>query len=349
MKIAFTSCMSVNAYPDHQPVWSQIESQKPDVLVLLGDSVYNDCPPYHDKNGNPHPSNTGTSEYPGYLPDDFCLHLHDLYKRQLAIPEFRSLLAAVPTYAIWDDHDFLWNDAGAGFSRNNSHIDKAYYSSTLFNCWREALAKKGAGFPSTHDDPSIQGQYANLVHLNYDDFMPGYKNQLLAPNLVLHLTDGRSWRKGSSILGKNQRQLLGNAIENTPAAIHIIASGSTFTGKHTQGWAGYSDDYDWLLKLAANYKILMFSGDIHKNRIESPINTNTTNKFFEIVSSGAAVDFLTIRKDGRSSPKNSFNYSEHFGILEFKNDAIEVSLYDHMDPKLTQKKSILNSFTGFKP
>ena len=41
MKIAFASCMCTRVFSD-QPVWEQVAAQKPDRLVLLGDSVYLD-------------------------------------------------------------------------------------------------------------------------------------------------------------------------------------------------------------------------------------------------------------------------------------------------------------------
>ena len=94
-KLAFTSCASATAYPHSQPVWAQIAAESPDALVLLGDSIYIDVP--------------------GQVPlgdHEFAVHVHQLYQRQLAIPEFRALVARVGlrSFAIWDDHDFLWND-----------------------------------------------------------------------------------------------------------------------------------------------------------------------------------------------------------------------------------------------
>jgi hypothetical protein len=43
LKIAFASCATAQYFPS-QPVWTHITAQSPDVLVLLGDSVYFDVP-----------------------------------------------------------------------------------------------------------------------------------------------------------------------------------------------------------------------------------------------------------------------------------------------------------------
>lgn len=334
MKIAFTSCMSATAYP-RQPVWEQILAQTPYALVLLGDSIYNDCP---------HPLVNGDFIHPkdpAFKDDAFCKHVHGLYTQQLAVPEFKALIGKLSIYTIWDDHDFLWNDADASDSQTVLNRGKAYYSSQLFQCWREALKIGGQSFPKSHGVARIQKDYANLINEDYNAFMPGYSTiEITKKKIILHLTDGRSWRKGG-ILGTGQRSMLGTGqrlamedmFKDNPNALHLIASGSTFGGRGNQGWAGYPLDYEWLFKLSSQYKILMLSGDIHQNRFSAPIGYNGSTggmKLFEATSSGAAIDFIHVHDNGQSSTKDKFNYSEHFGILDLKtNGDIDVSLYDH--------------------
>ncbi len=339
MKIAFTSCMSATAYPK-QPVWNQILAHAPNFLILLGDSVYNDCPPMPSQNGGLHPSNDNYSD------DDFCSHLHGLYQKQLAVPEFKKIIKQIPTYAIWDDHDFLWNDAGANLAKSPLHRGKAFYSSQLLKCWQSALISGGANFPKAHNDPNIQGKYANLVNEDYNDFMPGYRKVDISTGIKLHLTDVRSWRKDGNIIGKGQRDQIEAAIRADKTAIHLIASGSTFGGRGSQGWAGYPLDYEWLLGLSSQFKILMLSGDIHQNRFSEPIGVDGGMKLFEATSSGAAIDFIHVHEDGQSSSKDRFNYSEHFGILEFKpNGNIDVIFYDH---GASPTKTISSTFKSYK-
>lgn len=328
MKIAFTSCMSATAYPN-QPVWKTIQDQNPDILVLLGDSIYNDCP---------HISIGGDMVHPKDLTDNtFCDHMHDLYKQQLAVPQFKKLINTVPTYAIWDDHDFLWNDADASDSQNILNRGKAYYSSQLFQCWREALKIGGLSFPKTTNVTRIQKNYANLINEDYNLYMPGYqaikfdKNTIdsLKVDIILHLTDGRSWRKDNSLLGTGQRKAIEASMLNNPTAVHLIASGSTFGSSGKQGWAGYSFDHNWLMNLSNNYNILILSGDIHKNTFNYFANPNQTKNIFDATSSGAAIDFIRIHNSGQSSTTDKFNYSEHFGLLEFNTKGIQIKFFDH--------------------
>ena len=81
MKIAFTSCMAFTVFAQ-QPVWDQIAAQRPDRLLLLGDSVYIDFGPY--------PTNI---THPKQLaPVDFLQHVLARWRTQLDQPQFRALV-----------------------------------------------------------------------------------------------------------------------------------------------------------------------------------------------------------------------------------------------------------------
>src|SRR5690242_4260531 len=99
MRIAFASCM-FNRIVERQPVWDWIAAKAPDHLVLLGDSLYLDL-----QIGGRHPQDM--------LPMEFAEHLYTLYGELMAQREFAPLVSALRgrVHAIWDDHDFLWNDA----------------------------------------------------------------------------------------------------------------------------------------------------------------------------------------------------------------------------------------------
>ena len=189
MKIAFTSCMSATAYPSSQKVWSHIAAQQPDAMVLLGDSIYNDVWPLPDDLGHTHPSEDQ------YQDHAFAVHMHRRYQKQLAIPDFAQLIHNVPTYAIWDDHDFLWNDAGMREALHPSHRGAALYSANLMRCWRAALLGHKA-FPSsvnTPGDPRVQATYPPPAdNTGFASLMPGYSVVKLGPQVWLHLSDGRS-------------------------------------------------------------------------------------------------------------------------------------------------------------
>ena len=85
-RIAITSCCRGHSF-DEQPVWADIEEEKPDLLLLLGDQIY-----------------MNNHEWRHWELDKY-------YQMQLAEPHFAWLIEKVPFLATWDDHDFGPNDA----------------------------------------------------------------------------------------------------------------------------------------------------------------------------------------------------------------------------------------------
>lgn len=99
MKIAFASCAKIQDLA-LQPAWDDIRVQRPDVLLLLGDTVYLDRNDHHD-------------------PAQLAADLRQLYQRQFAQPQFAALRADLlqrggQLVAIYDDHDFLGDNRCGG-------------------------------------------------------------------------------------------------------------------------------------------------------------------------------------------------------------------------------------------
>lgn len=104
MRIAVTSCFSAALFKK-QPVWKGIAAARPDVLLLLGDSIYLDCSGGQAPDGSPLDAD-GVQSLSAH---DFARHAHGLYRKQLQHADFKALIATpgLKTYAIRDDHDFL--------------------------------------------------------------------------------------------------------------------------------------------------------------------------------------------------------------------------------------------------
>lgn len=342
LKIAFTSCMSTASYPTHQKVWDTIAAQQPDVLVLLGDSVYIDCPPKPDSAGLPHPSDVG------YLNRDFGEHLYSLYQRQLEIPEFSNLIkrSDLQTFAIWDDHDFLFNDACESEAHSNAHTGQAVISANLFKLWRQALSGHGVGFATGLDDGRIFANSAppyNASH--YDTWMPGYQCVPLRSDasVLLHLTDGRSWRRhglfqSHRLLNPDQKKQIEKALDDAPDALHLLASGSTFNGVgfKLETWTDFPEDAYWLLQLANRYKIVMLSGDIHQTAFPQPVyGQGATQPLYEVTASGAAVNFNPFIRGNRDPGPVIGNFTQKFGLLTIadgQSTSIQVQLFEDGQP-----------------
>ncbi len=299
MKLAFTSCMSYTVFAQ-QPVWDQIAAQHPDRLVLLGDSVYIDAMPFPN---NIHPKRLETN--------DFLLHLLGRWRVQLDQPQFRALVKAVPTDAIWDDHDFLWNEH---FEENA--ITKVIYKDNiritraLFNAFCRTLEARLApgSFPDAYNDAVINQS---------DEPPPGYKFRDLEPGLKLHLTDGRSWRLKRDMLGAAQRGQIEANMAAAPGAVHLLASGSVVRNDDDSRWEQF-DDYVWLQALARQYKILVLSGDIHANRFQAT-DLGNGRWLFDATSSGAAIKRLV----------DAGSKCENYGLLTTDPTSLRLDFFSH--------------------
>ncbi|MFG6430006.1 alkaline phosphatase D family protein [Pelomonas parva] len=268
MRIAHTSCFSATVFRE-QPVWRHILAARPDRLVLTGDAIYIDelTSPLHPKQ---------LSEY------EFVELVAEKYRRQLGQPDFAALIAQVPTVAIWDDHDFLWNE-----SYEEKAITRKVYagliraSRALFNAFCAHLEGR-APFPASNSDARFwqAGEPA-----------PGYRQVVLDPPgqapLRLHLTDGRSWRLRRALLGEAQRRQIQEAIEGAPPdTVHLLASGSVLEAHKGDCWANF-EDLAWLKSLAAVHRIACLSGDIHNVDFQA-IDTGPW-RLFDFTASGAAI------------------------------------------------------------
>jgi len=276
MKLAFTSCFSAQSFKK-QPVWEQIGEAAPDELLLLGDAAY------YDADG----SDMGSVKAMGA--NDFAGHAYGRLRDQLDQPQFANLVsrATLRTHAIWDDHDFLWNGAcGAQIEGQPSFRHLIPPTRAAFQAFRDALKNRlPASFPP--HPPSWRPDVKE----------PGYSTVNLGNKTLLHLTDGRSYKSRlgkDALLGAAQMQSLEDSLRAAhPDTVHLVASGLVFEARHGENWMDCASEHKKLLALAAEFRILMLSGDIHENRIAPPYAKPGAAPggrcMFEITSSGAAL------------------------------------------------------------
>jgi alkaline phosphatase D len=313
MKIAFTSCCD----PWNDPIqfaWTHLAAQNPEVLVLLGDNMYMD----YGLGSNP----LRNSE-PRKLPiDEFSNHMHKNYKLQWSVQNFNEAITQVPTtYAIWDDHDFAWNNArgiGTDFSKKFVPTNHRILSRSLFQQYRDQLATK----------TDLNSYPANPYPTGYGATdLGGISNSVtLFDSVRLHLLDGRSFRPSfdleQSFLGDIQRTALEMEFNTYPDAIHILASGTTLLND----WNYYSD-FEWLQQQSTDRKIIVLSGDIHEPKIKKHF------RVFEFTASAMAQPASITGIVGKQS--------NVFGMLEINQNDIKVDIFqlNHKTNELTIKKS----------
>lgn len=296
MKIAFTSCFHpFKGKP--QPVWDRINGESPQTLLLLGDAVYLDV--------------NGLMDLHSMSESDFMQYGLNLYRAQLAQPQFKAVIENpnITTYAIWDDHDFLGNGSnGADLNAIPAMKPKVAITSALFNAFRGVVKARNANqFPSDINDPSL----STATTIGYQAItLPGTQCRL-------HLTDGRSFRQNigaNNMLGTAQRAAIAVDMKTHSEKIHLIASGVTF-GQGGDRWQKYPTDAKWLLELAAKYKCLMLSGDIHENDFQTYATTGFP--LHDATASGAAIRKLV--GIGRRL--------ENYGTLEVDTEHLTLSFH----------------------
>lgn len=313
MRLAFASCMCTRVF-ENQPVWDQIAALNPDYLVLLGDSIYIDINVKVDPRD------------PAEMDENiFGQHVFSLYSELIHQPQFSNLVKQMPAgrvFSIWDDHDFLWNDMYGATARGNPiQSEKVRITTAFQKAFRSALAQGLAAnsFPNRYDDPIF-----------WDLAEPPLATPSieLGDDVMLHLCDVRSFRTSKNfgakdertILGSVQRQKVAAAVTAAQNAVHLIASGSTLTD-----WSKYPQDLQWLLQLAKVNRLMVLSGDIHKNNCD--IFKTDGFPLHELTSSGAAVRSLVVL----GKKQQNFGYIDidaskidarffHFGVQQTELD-----------------------------
>lgn len=303
MRLAFVSCFHARLYR-HKPmwaVWDEIAALQPDVLVLLGDSIYLDVSSGHHMDS-----------LQAALPNEFAIHAHKLYKELLAAPKFKELVSrpSLRVHAIWDDHDFLWNDAcGADVYQNKALRPTVHASRAQFAAFRAALAANLA--PGSFPAQPVPWEPAPPP--------PGYSCVPLAHNTLLHLTDGRSFKKGGgkrAVMGMAQIDSIEQAMQAAPAgAVHLVTTGVVFESRKGESWLDCKPEFERMQALGRQHNILVLSGDIHDNNLAA-IDLGNGRFMYEATSSGAA---LKTRVVIGSELRN-------FGMLDIGDDTVHVRI-----------------------
>jgi len=319
MRIAFTSCLSA-VIRKKQPTWACIQSLSPKHLVLLGDCIYTDAPVISET----HPEAMRQSDEP------FTSLMFDLYRRQVTQIDFARLIKSLGpghAWSIWDDHDFLWNDAcGAFESKNPYHKGKIPISTSFHEAFRQALA---SGDPPNNFPAALGTAPSPAKH---PLATPSIQ---LEPGLWLHLSDGRTFRTKTrlvadhkrTLLGAAQRKAIGQVIADHPNDVHLFASGSTLSDYKKS----YPVDWAWLCDLASRSRVLVLSGDVHRN--QTSWHPTQGLPLHEATSSGAAIRSAV----SLGTPLN------HYGILDIDTQHVTARFFDgqteQTDLKLTINRS----------
>lgn len=303
IRIAFGSCARVQLYPE-QPVFEAIAAMEPDLFLWLGDNIYADSD-----------SETAFSA---------------MYTRQRNVSALVPLLRSVPQLAIWDDHDFGYNDSDR---RNGAKA----MTRRLFDRW---WANPSSGLPDT---PGIF-----FCH----SFGP----------VDIFMLDGRYHRDPpddpdsptKTMLGAGQKAWLKRELKASKAAFKILASGTGWSRAEQGGdsWAAYLHERDEILDFIRDEKVagcFGISGDVHQGEVNCvPWSDKGGYDFYDLVSSGLA-QYLSpkfIDQHPEVRLRQPWVRSANFGLLEFHFDPeprVELSVRDVIGASASGKPVVLTA------
>jgi alkaline phosphatase D len=253
--------------------WREKFIKVPEFSFLTGSCTYINQPEY-DRLGKPYGNDSSIFESMAKEKSDFMLWLGDNWytrevdyysewglharpARERAMPIFSNFLKAMPHYAIWDDHDYGWNDA-----------DKSY---PLKETSREVF-KKFWSNPSYGENN--QGIYTKFTWNDVDVF-------LLDDRWFRSNDDTRDSINGKvnldkKMFGNKQMEWLKNALlqsnNNANITFRIIATGSQVLNPMSpyDCFRHYSAEYHELMDFIKENEInglVFLTGDRHHSEV----------------------------------------------------------------------------------
>ena len=308
MKIIFTSCTRYEAFKK-QPEWKLISDQDPDYLFLLGDNIYMDYGwPFfsHEPNGSP-------KDYPT---EKFKRIMKNKYENQFTlVPEFKDLVEKMRRkngfFAIWDDHDFAWNNAkGISVPQEKKDISRELFHQYL-NC-------------ST-----------NLPHTYYHVDTP-----LARVIFIDNRTDCEKEGPTNKLLSNEQFEFIEDKLQH-PLKYTILCGGLTLT-EGSENWYKYPSQLKRLCeRVSKTENVIFLCGDVHKNKFLMPKRINELNIAtpIQIISSGMQVNYAGFRIP--------FDDLHNWCMLEFEETNVKLSFYNKFGRQKNRSETatrFLNSY-----
>jgi alkaline phosphatase D len=286
---------------DYQ-IFQSVAQSKPNFMLWLGDNVYFREPDLSSKSGMQH-----------------------RYTHSRNIPELKKLLANVPQYAIWDDHDYGPNDSDRSF------VNKELSKETFDLFW--------ANPPQNH--PQLNGITTQFNKSDCDFFLLDNRYNK-APNNRL---DG-----DRTILGRPQLEWLKEALLSSDATFKFVAMGGQFlnTAAVFENYSanGYEAerqeliDFIWLHQIK---NVVFLTGDRHHSEL-SQLSAPGKPTIYDLTVSPltssvheSANEANTLRVAGSHIAQRNFGLIKVSGPL--KSRALEISIYSS-DTKLLWQQNI---------
>ncbi len=319
--------------------WREKFIKVPEFSFLTGSCNYINQPEY-DRLGNPYGNDSSIFEAMAKEKSDFMLWLGDNWytrevdyysewglharpARERAMPIFSNFLKAMPHYAIWDDHDFGWNDADKSFplKETSREVFKKFWSNPSYGENNQGIYTK-----FTWNDVD--------VFLLDDRWFRSNDNTMDSMNGKVNID--------KKMFGTKQMEWLKNALlqsnNNSNITFRIIATGSQVLNPVSP--------YDCFRNFSAEYKEMMdfiqenninglvfLTGDRHHSEIIK-IDRAGTYPLYDITASPLTSGSHKFGKEEKNNPyrvvglEDMQNYSKVSFTGDRKNRMMKVEFFN---------------------
>lgn len=310
-------------------ILQSVVDKKPDGFVFLGDNIYGDT-------------------------QDMTV-LKRKYQMLADNPNFQALKAAAPLYAIWDDHDFGGNDAGAEYPQ------KAASKQIMLDFWQEPENSTRRTQKDGIYTSYMLGSDAKRIHLILPDLRYNRAPIKAVDSFVQKakraLNNQGPYvphdKPGVSMLGENQWQWLEQQLQ-VPAEIIVIGSSlqvlADFTG--WESWANYPNDRERLFALIKKHRVngvMLISGDTHWGEV-SYYEQELDYPIWEVTSSGLSQEWKDIspNKHRIGQATGGINFGQLQVDFSLDDPLIQFGLYDGQGKTVTMHKFHLSSLSPYQ-
>lgn len=318
-RIGFGSCMDQDK---PAPAMSALAALAPDLTVLMGDNVYGDA-------------DRGDVTLP---------ELRQAYAHLANNADFQTLNATSPIVAVWDDHDYGMNDAGASFT------PKPLAEEIFFNFWRvpeddARRARPGIYFSQIFGEP---GRDVHLIVLDTRYFRSDMKRENGRSGPYVQMDD-----REATILGDAQWSWL-EAQLSKPAALTVVVSSIQILaqGHRFESWDRFPLERQRLLDLIdekVSGDVVFVSGDRHRAGIYQWDRTNG-DRVFELTASSFNLPVTMWGGEEEPGPNRvgATYLEENFGLIDIDWDArrLAVSIRDVNGDTVHSATADLNAMVG---
>lgn len=292
-KIVFGSCHDQDK---PCPAWDAILKERPELLILLGDTIYADL----DK------SKKITPEL-----------IREKYAQLNAMPNFAELRKTVPMLAVWDDHDFGKNDAGSEWAlKEQSQEILLDFLGVPADSPRRS--RKGVYHAEICGPP---GQRVQIIMLDGRYHKTGTIQGKFDPKrrLTPYLPNTD---ESATFLGAEQWAWLEQQLKQ-PAEIRLLCSGIQVVSEDHpfEKWMNLPNERAKLYKLLRDTKangVIILSGDRHLAELSMTTDA-ITYPLYDVTASGLNQATLSWRPPEPNRHRvAAVPFGNHFGIVQIE-------------------------------